>query len=48
VGAGGIGMILESQRANFEYERVTMIILFVLVAVLIIEQFSSYIRNKLA
>jgi len=48
VGAGGIGMILESQRANFEYERVTMIILFVLVAVLIIEQLSSYIRNKLA
>ncbi len=48
VGAGGIGMILETQRANFEYERVTMIILFVLVAVLIIEQFSSYIRNKLA
>jgi len=27
---------------------VTMIILFVLVAVLIIEQLSSYIRNKLA
>ena len=48
VGAGGIGMILETQRANFEYERVTMIILFVLVAVLIIEQLSSYIRNKLA
>ncbi|MFW5815322.1 MAG: phosphonate ABC transporter, permease protein PhnE, partial [Wenzhouxiangella sp.] len=36
VGAGGIGMILEVQRANFEYERVSMIILAVLVAVLII------------
>jgi phosphonate transport system permease protein len=48
VGAGGIGMILETQRANFEYERVTMIILAVLVAVLVIEQISETIRKKLA
>ncbi|MEM1080473.1 MAG: phosphonate ABC transporter, permease protein PhnE [Pseudomonadota bacterium] len=47
VGAGGIGMILETQRANFEYERVTMIILAVLVAVLIIEQISESIRKRL-
>ncbi len=47
VGAGGIGMILETQRANFEYERVTMIILAVLVAVLVIEQISETIRKKL-
>jgi phosphonate transport system permease protein len=47
VGAGGIGMILETQRANFEYERVTMIILAVLVAVLIIEQISESIRGRL-
>ncbi|MDT8439150.1 MAG: phosphonate ABC transporter, permease protein PhnE [Wenzhouxiangellaceae bacterium] len=47
VGAGGIGMILESQRANFEYERVTMIILAVLVAVLIIEEISEAIRKRL-
>jgi phosphonate transport system permease protein len=47
VGAGGIGMILETQRANFEYERVTMIILAVLVAVLIIEQISEWIRKRL-
>ncbi|GAB4167428.1 MAG: phosphonate ABC transporter, permease protein PhnE [Wenzhouxiangellaceae bacterium] len=47
VGAGGIGMILETQRANFEYERVTMIILAVLVAVLIIEEFSEAIRKRL-
>lgn len=47
VGAGGIGMILETQRANFEYERVTMIILAVLVAVLIIEQISETIRRRL-
>ncbi len=47
VGAGGIGMILETQRANFEYERVTMIILVVLVAVLIIEAISESIRKRL-
>ncbi len=47
VGAGGIGMILETQRANFEYERVTMIILAVLVAVLIIEEISDAIRKRL-
>jgi len=48
VGAGGIGMILESQRANFEYERVTMIILAVLIAVLIIEELSEALRRRLA
>ncbi len=48
VGAGGIGMILETQRANFEYERVAMIILLVLVAVLIIEEISEAIRRRLA
>jgi len=47
VGAGGIGMILETQRANFEYERVTMIILVVLLAVLIIEEVSEAIRRRL-
>jgi phosphonate transport system permease protein len=46
VGAGGIGMILETERSNFEYERVTMIILVVLVAVLVIEQVSSFIRKR--
>ena len=48
VGAGGIGMILETQRANFEYERVALIVLVVLVAVLIIEEISEAIRNRLA
>ncbi|RFF31717.1 phosphonate ABC transporter, permease protein PhnE [Wenzhouxiangella sediminis] len=48
VGAGGIGMILETQRANFEYERVALIVLVVLVAVLIIEEISEAIRRRLA
>jgi len=47
VGAGGIGMILKTQQANFEYERVTMIILAVLIAVLIIEEISEAIRRRL-
>ena len=47
VGAGGIGMILETQRANFEYERVTLIVLAVLVAVLVIEQISEFLRKRL-
>jgi phosphonate transport system permease protein len=47
VGAGGIGMILETERSNFEYERVTMIILVVLVAVLLIEQLSAFVRKRL-
>lgn len=47
VGAGGIGMILETQRSNFEYERVSLIILVVLVAVLLIEQLSGAIRRRL-
>ena len=46
VGAGGIGMILETQRANFEYERVSLIILAVLVAILIIERISEFIRKR--
>src|SRR5699024_2468429 len=48
VGAGGIGMILETQRANFEYKRVALIVLVVLVAVLIIEEISEAIRSRLA
>ena len=40
-------MILNTQRASFEYERVTMIILMVLVAVLVIEQISLAIRRRL-
>jgi phosphonate transport system permease protein len=47
VGAGGIGMILETERSNFEYERVTMIILIVLIAVLVIEQLSASVRKRL-
>lgn len=48
VGAGGIGMLLETQRSNFEYERVALIVLCVLVAVLLIEQLSEAVRRRLA
>jgi len=48
VGAGGIGMVLETQRSTFEYPRVTLIVLSVLVIVLVIEQISEAIRRRLA
>lgn len=47
VGAGGIGMVLETQRSTFEYPRVTLIVLSVLLLVLIIEQISESIRRRL-
>lgn len=48
VGAGGIGMVLETQRSTFEYPRVTLIVLVVLIAVLVIEQVSEFVRRRLA
>lgn len=48
VGAGGIGMVLETQRSTFEYPRVTLIVLSVLLIVLVIEQVSESIRRRLA
>lgn len=47
VGAGGIGMLLETQRSTFEYPRVTLIVLTILVLVLVIEQISSALRRRL-
>ncbi len=47
VGAGGIGMLLETQRSTFEYPRVTLIVLTVLVLILLIEQLSSALRRRL-
>ena len=47
VGAGGIGMVLNTQRTTFQYDRVTMIVLFVFVVVLAIEQLSAAARRRL-
>jgi len=47
VGAGGSGMGLNTQRTTFQYDRVTMIVLFVFLVVLIIEQLSQAARRRL-
>ncbi len=47
VGAGGIGMVLNTQRTTFQYDRVTMIVLFVFLVVLVIEQLSAAARRRL-
>ncbi len=47
VGAGGIGMVLNTQRTTFQYDRVTMIVLFVFLVVLLIEQLSAAARRRL-
>lgn len=47
VGAGGIGMVLNTQRTTFQYDRVTMIVLFVFAVVLVIEQLSAAARRRL-
>lgn len=47
VGAGGLGMVLESSRTTFQYQRVTLILLAVLVVVLLIERLAEWARLRL-
>ena len=46
VGAGGIGFLLTNAMRLFKYQEVLTILLFIFVIVLIVEQTSSYIREK--
>jgi phosphonate transport system permease protein len=48
VGAGGIGVMLNSSLALFKYERVSIIILFILLVVAIVDGISEMIRRRLA
>lgn len=48
VGAGGIGVILNSSLALLKYERVSVIILSILVVVAIVDGISEAIRRRLA
>lgn len=48
VGAGGIGQTLRTQLDQFEYARVTVIVLSIFLAVLAIEQASTSVRRRLA
>ena len=47
VGAGGIGVILNSSLALLKYERVSIIILTILVTVTIVDKLSERIRRSL-
>jgi phosphonate transport system permease protein len=48
VGAGGIGLILDTQRKFFNYDNVAMIVLELFVLVVIIEFISERLRRRLA
>ena len=46
VGAGGVGRIIETQRIFLRFDRISPIIVFILFAVIFIEQISVYVRRK--
>jgi phosphonate transport system permease protein len=46
VGAGGVGRIIETQRIFLRFDRISPIIVFILVVVILIEQVSVYVRRK--
>ena len=48
VGAGGIGVLLNSSLSLMRYDRVSIIILFILVVVGIIDAFSENVRKRLS
>jgi phosphonate transport system permease protein len=47
VGAGGIGRVLEAQRAFFRFDRVLAIVMVIFVIVFLIEQVSVALRRRL-
>ena len=47
VGAGGVGRIIETQRIFLRFDRISPIIVIILVVVILIEQFSVWIRRKI-
>jgi phosphonate transport system permease protein len=47
VGAGGIGMFYERTLSFFQYDRVSSIIIYTLIVVLIIDYVSTKVREKL-
>ena len=47
VGAGGIGVKLNEALGLFKYERVSIIILFIFVVVVLVDALSEAIRRRL-
>mgnify|MGYP002518499998 CR=1 FL=1 len=48
VGAGGIGVILNTSLGLFKYDRVSLVILMIFVIVMIVDGLSEFIRRKIA
>ena len=46
VGAGGIGFLLTNAMRLFQYQEVLTVLIFVFIIVLVVEQTSSYIRER--
>jgi phosphonate transport system permease protein len=47
VGAGGIGVEINTQRQFFNYDNLSVILIVIFLAVLVIEQFSIWLRRRL-
>jgi phosphonate transport system permease protein len=47
VGAGGIGRVIEAQRAFFRFDRVLAIVIVIAVVVFLLDQVSSALRRRL-
>ena len=47
VGAGGVGRIIETQRIFLRFDRISPIVVLILVVVIGIEQFSVWLRRKI-
>lgn len=48
VGAGGIGIILNSSLALFKYDRVSIILIAIFMMVVLVDALSEYVRRRLA
>ena len=47
IGAGGVGRIIETQRIFLRFDRISPIVVLILVVVIGIEQFSVWLRRKI-
>lgn len=48
VGAGGIGVILNTSLGLFKYDRVSLVILMIFIVVMIVDGLSEFVRRKVA
>ena len=46
VGAGGIGQLLMNHIAFRNWEKVWVLLIYLIITILLIENISAYIRNK--